>query len=184
VISTIAGRIDFWGTSSDPDGGSVTPRYLVTLGGPRGSAGIERFTFDTPYFNFHRFKAMTTRGNTTMYLYALNTPRTGGHDVLLGTRPVTIRSTSRSTAAMADATITTATTPRIRVTVSSDAAYGRVDITRGSTVLQSFTIRSGGKNTHTVSLPRQAKGSHTIYVRYRGSSRHQPSHTQVALAVR
>jgi hypothetical protein len=63
-------------------------------------------------------------------------------------------------------------------------AYGRVDITRGSTVLRSFTISPDGKNTHSVSLPRQATGSHTIYARYRGSSRHQPSHTHVRLVVR
>lgn len=184
VSSTVAGQIDFWGTSMDPDGGLLAPTYLVTLGGPRGTAGIESFTFSTPYFTFHRIKNVVKRGSTTMYLYALNTPLTQGTDVLLGSRPVTIRSTSATTARLSDATITAATTPRIRVTVAPGAGSGRVDITRGSRVLRSFTIAAGGANTRTVSLPRQARGSHTIYARYRGSSRHQPSSDSVRLAVR
>jgi surface antigen len=99
VSSDVAGQIEFWGTSSDPDGGSVLlPKYLVTLGGPRGTAGIESFTFSTGYFNFHRIKGVSRRGKTTMYLYALNTPLTSGKDVLLGSRPVTIKSTIVQTA--------------------------------------------------------------------------------------
>jgi surface antigen len=99
VTSTIAGQIDFWGTSMDPDGGIIlTPRYLVTLGGPRGTAGVESFTFSTAYFSFHRIKTVSTRGSTRMYLYALNTLLTSGNDVLLGSRSVTIRSTSTTAA--------------------------------------------------------------------------------------
>ncbi|WP_332662838.1 CHAP domain-containing protein [Aeromicrobium sp.] len=185
VSAAVAGQIDFWGTSSDPDGGSLlSPSYLVTLGGPRGAAGIESFTFSTAYFTFHRIKAVATRGSTTMYLYALNTPLTAGSDVLLGSRPVTIRSTSRTTASFVDPTITAATTPRMRVTLAPTAGYGRVDITRGSTVLRSIVFEPGGVRTFTLNLPRQARGTHTIYARYRGSTRHLPSHARVSLAVR
>ena len=100
VTSVVAGQIDFWGTSMDPDGGSIlTPKYLVTLGGPRGTAGIESFTFTTSYFSFHRIKGVAKRGSTRMYLYALNTPLTTGNDTLLGSRLVTIRSTTASAAA-------------------------------------------------------------------------------------
>lgn len=184
VTSEVAGKIDFWGTSSDPDAGLLTPSYLVTLGGPRGTPGIESFTFSTPYFTFHRIKTVATRGSTTMYLYALNTPLSKGNDVLLGSRPVTIRSTSTTTASLADTTITATTTPKIHVTLTPTAASGRLDITRGSTVLRSIVIAAGGVRTFTISLPRQAKGTHTIYARYRGSSLHQPSSARVSLAVR
>lgn len=187
VTAPLAGQIDFWGWSSDPDGFllvvPVAPSYQVTLGGPRGTPGVESFTFTTPYFNFHRTKGVATRGPTTMYLYALNTLLTKGHDVLLGARSVTIRSASTTTASMVDATITAATVPRIKVTLAPTAAAGRVDITRGSTVLTSITFVSGGTRTYTVSLPKQARGTHTIYARYRGSTRHLPSSAKVTLTV-
>lgn len=187
VTSTVAGQIDFWGTSSDPDGLllglPVAPSYLVTLGGPRGAAGVESFNFSTPYFNFHRTAAVKTRGPTTMYLYALNTLLTAGHDVLLGSRPVTIRSSSTTTAAMVDATITAATSPRIKITLAPTTAAGNIDIVRGSTVIRTFTYTSGGTRTYTLTLPKQAKGTHTIYARYRGSTHHLPSSAQVTLKV-
>ncbi|WP_332662523.1 CHAP domain-containing protein [Aeromicrobium sp.] len=187
VSAPLAGQIDFWGTSSDPDGFllvvPVAPSYQVTLGGPRGTPGVESFTFTTPYFNFHRTRGVTTRGPTTMYLYALNTLLTKGHDVLLGSRPVTIRDASTTTAAMVDATITAATVPRIKVTLAPTTAAGRVDIVRGTTVLRSFTFASGGTRTFTLSLPYQVRGTHTIYARYVGSTRHLPSSAKVTLTV-
>lgn len=183
VSADVAGKIDFWGTSSDPDGGILDPTYLVTLGGPRGTPGIESFTFSTPYFTFHRIRSVSTRGPTTMYLYALNTLLSSGNDVLLGQRPVTIRDASTTTATMVDPTITAATIPSIKVTLSPAAAQGTIDITRGSTVLKTITLASGGQRTSTLSLPKQAKGTHTIDVRYRGSTRHFPSSAQVTLTV-
>ena len=187
VTSPVAGQLDFWATSSDPDGFllilPVDPSYLVTLGGPRGTPGVESFTFSTPYFNFHRTKAVKTRGPTTMYLYALNTLLTSGYDVLLGARPVTIRDTSTTTAAMVDATITAATVPSIKVTLAPSTAAGRVDIKRGSTVLTSITYASGGTRTFTVALPKQVKGTHTIVASYVGSTKHLPSSASVTLTV-
>ena len=184
VSADVAGQLDFWGTSSDPDGGILSPTYLVTLGGPRGTPGVEAFTFSTPYFNFHRIKTVSTRGPTTMYLYALNTLLSAGNDVLLGQRPVTIRDASTTKATMVDATITAATTPKIKVTLSAAAAQGVVDITRGTKVLKTVTYASGGQRTYTLSLPKQAKGTHTIVARYRGSTRHMPSSAQVKITVR
>ena len=187
VTSPIAGQLDFWGTSSDPDGMllvvPVAPSYLVTLGGPRGTPGVESFTFSTPYFNFHRTKGVATRGPTTMYLYALNTLLSQGHDVLLGSRPVTIRDASTTTAAMVDATITAATVPMIKVTLAPTTATGKVEIVRGSTVLTSLTFASGGTRTFTVSLPKQVIGTHTIVARYVGSTKHLPSSASVTLTV-
>lgn len=187
VTSPVAGQVDFWGTSMDPDGFllvvPVDPSYLVTLGGPRGTPGVESFTFSTPYFNFHRTKAVKTRGPTTMYLYALNTLLTSGYDVLLGSRPVTIRDASTTTAAMVAATITAATVPKIKVTLAPTTATGRVEIVRGSTVLTSVTYASGGTRTLTLSLPKQAKGTHSIVARYVGSTKHMPSSATVTLKV-
>ena len=187
LTALVAGQIDFWGWSSDPDAfrldPPVAPSYLVTLGGPRGTTGVESFTFTTSYFHFHRIAAVKTRGPTTMCFYALNTPMTKGRDVLLGSRPATIRSASTTTAAMVDATITAATVPRIKVTLAPTTASGRVDITRGSTVLTSITYASGGTRTFTVSLPKQVRGTHTIYARYRGSTKYLPSSARVTLTV-
>jgi surface antigen len=187
VTSPVAGKIDFWGTSSDPDGPllviPIAPSYLVTLGGPRGTAGIESFNFSSSYFHFHVIKTVKTRGPTTMYLYALNTVLSKGHDVLLGSRPVTIRDTSTTTAAMVDATITAATVPSIKVTLAPTTATGRMEIVRGSTVLTSITFASGGTRTFTLSLPKQVKGTHTIVARYVGSTRHLPSSASVTLTV-
>lgn len=183
VTANIAGQIDFWGTSSDPDGGIIAPSYLVTLGGPRGTPGVESFTFSTPYFQFHRIKTVSTRGPTTMYLYALNTLLSKGSDVLLGQRPVTIRDASTTTAAMVDSTITAATVPSIKVTLAPSTASGSVDIKRGTTLLKTITYASGGTRTITVALPKQVKGTHSIDVSYRGSTRHMPSTARVTLAV-
>jgi surface antigen len=187
VSAPVAGQIDFWGTSGDPDSAllvlPVDPSYLITLGGPRGTPGIESFTFTSPYFNFHRTKTVRTRGPTTMYLYALNTPLSKGRDVLLGARPVTIRDTSKTTAEMVDATIKAATVPKMKVTLAPTTATGRVDIVRGSTVLTSLTFGSGGTRTITVSLPKQVKGTHRLSARYAGSTRHLPSTAAVTLTV-
>ena len=62
----------------------------MTVGGPRGTAGIETFTFGTRHFRFERLKTLSTRGRTTVHLYALNTPGTEGSDTLIGSRSVTI----------------------------------------------------------------------------------------------
>jgi hypothetical protein len=184
VSSPVAGQIDFWATSADPDSVLLEPGYLVTLGGPRGTPGVETFTFTSPYFTFHRIKTVKTRGKTTMYLYALNTLLTAGSDVLLGSRPVTIRSASTTTAAMVDSTITAGTVPQIKVTLAPSAAGGKVDITRGSTVLKSITVTPGGTRTFTVSLPKQAKGTHAIQARYLGSTTYLASSAAVSLVVR
>ena len=187
VTSPVPGQVDFWGTSSDPDAMllviPVAPSYLVTIGGPRGTAGVETFTFSTPYFNFHRIKGVNKRGPTTMYLYALNTLLTAGRDVLLGSRPVTIRDASTTTAAMVDATITAATVPQIKITLAPTTATGRVEIVRGTTVLTSKTYVSGGTRTFTLSLPKQVKGTHTIVARYVGSTLHMPSSATVMVTV-
>lgn len=85
-----AGRIAFSGTASESDAPSGPRNYLVTVGGPRGAAGVESFTFSSPYFRFDWLKTLKTRGATTVYLYALNTPGTAGSDTLLGQQSVTI----------------------------------------------------------------------------------------------
>ncbi len=85
------GRIRLSATSGDPDAPAGARRYLVTVGGPRGAAGVETFTFRTRHFRFERLKTLSTRGTTTVHLYALNTPGTEGSDALIGSRRVTIR---------------------------------------------------------------------------------------------
>lgn len=89
--SPAAKQLDLWGSSSDPDAGKTVPSYLVTIGGPRGTAGVESFTFTTEYYTFHRLKTVRATGTKNVYLYALNTPGTKGTDVLLGQRSVTFR---------------------------------------------------------------------------------------------
>ncbi len=91
VTSPGGGQLDFWGSAMDPDVPVGSQTYLVTLGGPRGTPGVETFTFATEFFRFHRTPNVGTRGATTMYLYALNAPGTAGKDALLGHRDVTIR---------------------------------------------------------------------------------------------
>jgi surface antigen len=91
VASLGGGQLDFWGSAMDPDVPVGSRTYLVTLGGPRGTAGVETFTFETEFFRFQRTPTVGTRGATTMYLYALNAPGTAGTDALLGHRDVTIR---------------------------------------------------------------------------------------------
>jgi len=84
------GAVRFQGTAGEPDVDAGQRRYLVTVGGPRGAAGVESFEFGTSFFRFERLKTLATRGRTTIWLYALNTPGTGGTDTLLGRRTVTI----------------------------------------------------------------------------------------------
>jgi surface antigen len=90
VDSATSGQVDLWASSGEPDA-LLAPGYLVTIGGPRGTAGVESFSFGTSYFRFHRIKTVRTRGETRVYLYALNSLLTPGKDVLLGSRAVTIR---------------------------------------------------------------------------------------------
>lgn len=85
-----AGALRLSGTANEPDVDAGGRRYLVTVGGPREQAGVESFSFTTPFFRFERLKTLATRGPTTIYLYALNTPGTGGTDRLLGSRTVAI----------------------------------------------------------------------------------------------
>jgi len=84
------GGLRLSGTAGEPDVAAGQREYVVSVGGPREAAGVETFQFTTPYFRFIRLKTLRTRGATTMYLYALNTPGTAGTDTLLGTTPVTI----------------------------------------------------------------------------------------------
>ncbi|MET0446932.1 MAG: CHAP domain-containing protein [Aeromicrobium sp.] len=86
-----SGRIRFSGTAGEWDVPGGQHKYVVTVGGPRGAAGVETFTFSSPYFRFERLKTLQTRGRTTIYVYALNTPGTRGTDTLIGKRAVTIR---------------------------------------------------------------------------------------------
>lgn len=85
------GTIRFSGTAGEPDVPAGDRAYEVSVGAPRGTAGAESFTFSTPFFRFERVKTLQTRGRTTLYVYALNTPGTAGSDVLLGRKVVTIR---------------------------------------------------------------------------------------------
>lgn len=85
-----SGRIRFSGTAGEWDVPSGQHQYEVTVGGPRGTAGVETFSFSSPYFRFERLKTLRTRGDTSIYVYAINTTGTGGTDTLLGIRAVTI----------------------------------------------------------------------------------------------
>jgi surface antigen len=85
-----AGQIRFSGTAGESDVPDGRHDYQVSVGGPRGTAGAESFTFRTRYFRFERLKTLATRGRTAVYVYALNTPGTPGSDTLLGVRSVTI----------------------------------------------------------------------------------------------
>ncbi|WP_159085824.1 CHAP domain-containing protein [Aeromicrobium chenweiae] len=194
VTADVAGQLDIRGLSGEPDAGLLGPGYLVTLGGPRGAAGVESFAFSTPYFSFQRIKTVKRRGLTTVYLYALNTPLTPGKDVLLGTRNVTIRDVSvtpapaklksSTSARLTPSTIRAATRPKVKITLPAHGPTGRVDVKRGSKVLKTVTFGAGGKHSRIVKLPRQKKGKHSFTVSYRGSSRYLPSTTKVTLRVR
>ena len=85
-----AGILNFSATSNEPDVGAGNRSYLVTVGAPRGTEGAETFQFSTPHFRFIRLKTVSTRGTVPIYVYALNTPNTGGTDTLLGSATVTI----------------------------------------------------------------------------------------------
>ncbi|MCW2838655.1 MAG: hypothetical protein JWR55_138 [Aeromicrobium sp.] len=84
------GRIRLSGTAGEWDVPAGPRGYEVWVGAPRGTAGAESFTFSTSFFRFERIKTLSTRGTTTLYVYALNTPGTRGSDTLIGTRSVTI----------------------------------------------------------------------------------------------
>lgn len=84
------GKIRLSGTAGEWDVPTGQRRYTVSVGGPRGTAGAETFTFSSPFFRFERVRTLSTRGATTIYVYALNTPGTAGTDTLLGTAAVTI----------------------------------------------------------------------------------------------
>lgn len=184
VTADTAGQIDFRATSGEPDAGLLGPSYLVTLGGPRGAAGIESFNFSTAYYTFQRIKTVKRRGPTTMYLYALNTPLTPGKDVLLGTKSVTIRDASAVKAILASTSVTSSTAAKVTVTLPQTAATGIVDVKRGSTVLATVTFAAGGSRSKVVTLPKQAKGRHVLTASYRGSWLHLPSMANVTLTVR
>lgn len=84
------GRLQLSGTANEPDVEAGSRDYLVTIGGPRGAAGVETIRFSTAFFRFERLATVATRGRTTIWVYALNTPGTPGADTLLGRAPVTI----------------------------------------------------------------------------------------------
>lgn len=84
------GKVRLSGTAHEPDVDAGARDYLVTVGGPRGAAGVESFEFSTAYFRFERLASLVTRGPTTVYVYALNTRGTPGADTLLGRAAVTI----------------------------------------------------------------------------------------------
>jgi surface antigen len=86
-----AGQVRFSATAGESDVPDGQRTYQVSVGGPRGAAGTESFTFSTRFFRFERLKTLETRGRTSVYVYALNTPGTQGTDTLLGSRSVTIR---------------------------------------------------------------------------------------------
>ncbi|VXC15034.1 CHAP domain-containing protein [Aeromicrobium sp. 9AM] len=182
VASPDAGVLDFWGSASDPDGPPGNRTYLVSLGGPRGTAGAESYTFESEFFRFHRISNVGTRGPTTMYLYALNAPGTAGRDVLLGQRAVTVRSRSATHASFVDSSIARTQHPKVRVSLAPTRASGTVDIMRGSTLLKRVSLLSGTRTT--VTLPRQRKGRWTISVRYRRSVAFTASSTSIRLTVR
>jgi surface antigen len=182
VTSPTAGKLDFWGYSMDPDAQDDNRTYLVSLGGPRGTAGAESFTFQTEFFWFHRTAYVGTRGPTTMYLYALNAAGTAGQDVLLGQRAVTVRSTSATRAWFVDSSIARTQHPRLRVSLAPTQAGGTVDIKRGSTLLKRVTMAPGTRQT--VTLPRQRRGRWAISARYRGSTGYTASSWTVYLRVR
>jgi surface antigen len=182
VTSPEAGRLDFWGSAMDPDAADVNRTYFVTLGGPRGTQGVETFTFASEFFRFHRINNVGTRGPTTMYLYALNAPGTAGKDALLGRQEVTIRSASATGASFVDASITRTVSPKVKVSLAPTQASGTVEIMLGSTLLKRVTMIAGVKQT--VTLPRQGKGKWAISVSYRGSTAFDPSSRTVNLTVR
>jgi hypothetical protein len=84
------GKIRFSGTAGEPDVDAGQRSYLVTVGGPRDAPEVESFEFRTSFFRFERLKTLSTRGRTTVWVYALNTPGSAGSDTLLGRRTVTI----------------------------------------------------------------------------------------------
>ena len=182
VTSPDAGTLDFWGSATDPDAPAGDRTYLVSLGGPRGTAGAETYTFDSEFFRFHRISFVGTRGPTSMFLYALNTPGTAGADVLLGQRTVTVRATSVTHASFADSSIARSQHPKLRISLTPTRASGTVDVMRGPTLLKRVTMTSGTRQT--VALPRQRKGRWAISVRYRRSVAFTASSRTVYLRVR
>jgi surface antigen len=180
ATSPSPGRLDFWGTSDDPDGGIGPRDYLVSLGGPRGMPGAHSFTFRTAYFLFHRTAIVAARAPFRMYLYALNKPGSAGSDTLLGSRLV--RRTSTLSAVASDTSITTRSHAKIRVTVKPAGLAGVITVSEGSRVLRTGVMLLGIPQTFV--LPRLAKGGHTITVRYSGTAEFEPKRTTVRLTVR
>lgn len=85
-----SGKIRLSATANEPDTEAGARNYLVSVGGPRETPGVETFRFSTEFFRFERLATLRSRGATSVYVYALNTPGTAGGDVLLGSAPVTI----------------------------------------------------------------------------------------------
>lgn len=175
VASPSAGVIDFWGTGSDPDVYSAMMSYLVTLGGPREDPAAEQFWFTTPYAVFHQIRYPRTRGTTTMYLYVANLPGTPGHDALLGQRTVTIRSTSTTSATLADSTITRATYPTLSIAVRSGSPSGLLTVKDGSKVVATYSLAASSNGVVTLKLPRETVGTHSLTVAYGGSTSYYTS---------
>jgi surface antigen len=182
VASPKPGQLDFYGTSADPDARAGERSYLVTLGGPRGTPGVEQFTFRSEWLRFHRIHSVATRGRTTMYLYALNESGTAGRDAFLGRRDVTIRSASATRATLLDRSIPRRVSPKVRLSLAPSRASGRVEIVRGSTVIKRVTLTAGQRRT--VALPRQRAGKWTLRVRYRSTPTFAASSRTLRLRVR
>jgi surface antigen len=85
-----AGVVRLSGTASEPDVEAGARNYLVTVGAPIGTPGVESFRFSTEFFRFERYTTLATRGPAVLYVYALNTAGTAGVDTLLGTIAVAI----------------------------------------------------------------------------------------------
>jgi surface antigen len=84
------GQVRLSGTASEPDVEAGQRSYLVSVGGPMGTPGVESYRFSTEFFRFERYTTLATRGPTVLFVYALNTPGTAGADRLLGTAAVSI----------------------------------------------------------------------------------------------
>lgn len=158
---------------------------LVTLGGTRDDPAAEQFWFSTPYPTFHQIRYPRTRGATTMYLYAANLPGTGGHDTLLGSRTVTIRSPSTTWAGFSDATITRVTNPKETIAVKTGSPAGPITVKRGTTVVRTYAVPAAVRGHITLTLPRQTGGTHYPKVYYGGSTRYYRSRSAtITLKVR
>ncbi|MFC5679283.1 CHAP domain-containing protein [Aeromicrobium endophyticum] len=84
------GAVRLSATANEPDVPAGQRDYLVTVGGPRETPGVESFRFSTEFFRFERLATLRSRGATVLYVYALNTPGTRGSDTLLGSMAVSV----------------------------------------------------------------------------------------------